>query len=130
MLKCTEARDDEASRLAVAISERLREVVPSAEFDVRIEGRTVGVVGVGKWRGNTWRTRPVAIWLLPLSATRRLRMIFESQGKELQEFLSRVRGQPWPSVDAESHVLVTDQAIHIWWGGADESDAVVRSQPI
>jgi hypothetical protein len=123
-------RHQEATRIAEVLAERFGEVVPPAEFAVEINGSVVGVLGIGGLKGNSYRTQPIIIWLLPFSTRRRLRMLFESQGYGLQGFLTRVRDSPWPATGAQPYVTVTDDMIKMWWGGSDEDSAVVMMRPI
>lgn len=120
----------EAERLTGVLAERIREVLQEDEFEVEVKGRIISITGVGARGGNTFGLMPALIWQLPLSATRRLRMIFEGVARNLQHFLTCAYNRPWPAVTAEPHVSVGDDAILVWWGGASETDAVARLRPI
>jgi hypothetical protein len=125
-----EIREAEAERISKAIVDCISDVVPDGEFILTVSGRVIGVVGVGARRGNSFRTHPFLVWLLPVPATRRLSIIFGSLSKDLQRFLSRVTGRPWPVEGATPHVRITDREIRVWWGSVDESEAVVKIEPI
>lgn len=119
------ARQAEAEAIASRMGEALREALPSDAFRVVVESGVVSVEGHGRFRGNTWHCRPAHVWLLPLSRRRRLEIIFGSQGKDLQEFVSRVQKAPWPGAGATPGVLVTDDYIDMWWGGASPTESVI-----
>lgn len=119
------ARQAEAEAIASKMGELLREVLPSHAFQVVVDSGVVSVEGYGRFRGNRWHCRPAHVWLLPLSRHRRLEIIFGSQGKDLQGFVTRVKKAPWPAADARPGVLVTDDYIDIWWGGASPKESVI-----
>lgn len=123
-------RVSEAKRLTELIAERIGEVLPPEEFRLKLSQPIVSIDGIGDRYGSGYSTAPALFWYLPLSATRRLKMIFESQTRDLQRFLSNVRGVPWPERGARPHVEITPDSICAWWGGPTEADAVVRLRPI
>jgi hypothetical protein len=123
-------RVEEGERLTAMIAERIIEVLPPQEFRLRLAHPIISIDGIGALRGNGYSTAPAVLWYLPLSASRRLKLIFESQTRDLQRFLSNVRGAPWPGQGALPHVDVTSRAIHAWWGGSTEADAVISLRTI
>jgi hypothetical protein len=123
------SRNAEAERIAEALGRRLVNIVPS-HVKVTVANGLISVVGVDQWRGNTFRARPAYVWLLPLPPTKRLRIFFESYGKDLQNFLSRMQGSRWPSDGATTHVSFIGDTINVWWGGPRLDDAAVQLLPI
>jgi hypothetical protein len=123
-------RISEAEKLTAVIAERIAEVLPGHGFQLKLVHPIISVNGVGEMYGNGYSTAPAIIWYLQLPASQRLQMIFENQARELQRFLSNVRGEPWPGQRSQPHVHVTASMIHAWWGGSAEADAVVRLRPI
>jgi hypothetical protein len=124
------ARVSEAERLTALLAERLAEVLPPREFRLKLTQPIISIDGIGKRYGNGYSTAPAVCWYLPLPVSRRLRMIFESQTRDIQRFLSNVSGAQWPTPGAKPHVDVTPTTICAWWGGPTEADAVVRLRPI
>jgi len=120
----------EAERLTSAIGERLAEVLPDGEFRLNIDHTLISIDGLGARCGSGYSATPALFWYLPLTASRRLEVMFQSQTRELQRFLSTVRGAPWPGPGACPQVHVTSDEIRAWWGGASEADAIVRLRPI
>jgi hypothetical protein len=123
-------RVSEAERLTALIAERIAEVLPPQEFRLKLAQPIISIDGVGDRYGNGYSTAPAVCWYLPLPVSQRLKMIFESQTRDLQRFLSNVSGTPWPKQGARSHVAITPDTICAWWGGPTEADAVVRLRPI
>jgi hypothetical protein len=123
-------RVSEAEQLTAVIADRIAEVLPEREFRLKLAHPIISIDGIGSRYGNGYSTAPAVLWYLPLPASRRLKMIFEAQTRDLQRFLSNVRGEPWPRRGAQPHVDVTSSAIHAWWGGAAEADAVVQLRPV
>lgn len=123
-------RISEAEQLTAVIADRIAEVLPEQEFCLKLAHPIISVNGIGSRYGNGYSTAPAMLWYLPLPAAHRLKMIFETQTRDLQRFLSNVRREPWPARGAQPHVEVTLSAIHAWWGGAAEADAVLRLRPV
>ncbi len=67
---------------------------------------------------------------MPGEITEKLEMIFMREGEDVQELLTDVDGRPWPAPDAKPHVLVTQDAVQLWWGGPTEDEALVKLRPI
>src|SRR5882762_2529603 len=107
------SRNAEATHIAAVIADRLVGTVPK-EFSVTVTNGVIGVLGTGRLRGNSFRARPAHVWLLPLSVEQRLKILFESYGRDLQSFLSRMQGSVWPKAGAESHVSVSSDTINVW----------------
>jgi hypothetical protein len=116
--------------LTYVITERLRDILPSNEFDLDTDGSTIRITGVGLCRGNSYSTIPWLLLGLPGSDSERLERILKIYGRDVQKFLTKARHEPWPANGAESHVRVTLDTVDVWWGGSDESDAVVRLRTI
>lgn len=110
-------RVSEAEQLTAVIADRLADVLPEQEFQLKLAHPIIRVDGIGTRYGNGYSTAPALLWYLPLPASRRLELIFERQTGDLQRFLSNVRGTPWPSRGAQPHVDVTPSVIYAWWGG-------------
>jgi hypothetical protein len=123
-------RVPEAERLTAAIAERIAEVLPPAEFRLKLEHPIISIDAIGLRCGNGYSTAPALFWYLPLPALQRLEQMFESQMMSLERFLSNVCGCPWPRPGALPHVEVTAHAVHAWWGGPREVEAVVRLRPV
>lgn len=117
-------------RLVYMFAERVREILPTSEFQVKTNGRTIKVTGVGGNRGNMYSTAPILLWLLPRSTRRRLELIAETQGRALQRFLSNRQNQVWPAPGADLHVQVDAEFVKVWWGGTDEDSAVTHLRPL
>jgi hypothetical protein len=123
-------RVSEAEQLTAVIAERIAEVLPQQEFRLKLAHPIISVDGISDRHGNGYSTAPAVLWYLPLTASRRLELIFEIQTRDLQRFLSSVRDAPWPSREAQPHVCVTPSMIHAWWGGPTEADAIVCLRPV
>jgi hypothetical protein len=124
---------DEADRgraLTYAIADRIQEVLIPSEFNLKTDGKIISVKGVGSRRGYSYSTAPSLLWNLPYPRSRRLELIFDIQSRELQRFLTAARHTPWPARDAMPHIKITSDAVHVWWGGFTEADALVRLRPI
>jgi hypothetical protein len=124
------AREIEASRITQVIAGRIREVIPSGEFIVEINDGLLSVIGVNNRTGNSYHARLLYVWLLPLPTKRRLRMVFEGQGRGLQGFLTRVRRAPWPKVGAQLNVSVTDRVVDVWWDSPHKDGPIVKLRTI
>ena len=114
------------------LATRWREILPPNEFDVMQEGLSLVVTAVdpgGEWRG-AFSAGSLLELRIPVSRSLRLKIYFENQARELQEFVSKHRQHPWPSRGAASHVLVTQDEIRVWYGPSDETRADLRWRPI
>lgn len=120
----------EGARLTAVIAGRIAAVLPPGEFELKVTDTLISIDGVGSRQGNGYSTAPALMWYLPFPASHRLKLIFEAQARDLQRFLSQVRRSPWPSEGARQHVDVTPRAIHVWWGGSCEADAVTSMRVI
>jgi hypothetical protein len=120
----------EAERLTAAFAERIAEVLPPGEFELKVTGFAISVIGIGVWYGNSYGFALHLTWYLPHPASRRLEMVFEGQMDGLQEFLSNMRRAPWPSKGALPHVRVIPSTVYAWWGGPTCADAVVSLRPL
>jgi hypothetical protein len=112
------------------IAERLVDILPRQEFVIRVEFPVISIDSIGVHEGSGFSTAPAVFWYLPLPVSRRLELIFDSQAKGLQRFLSARSGKRWPTPDAEPHVSIGPSVIDVWWGGSSETDAAIRLRPI
>lgn len=120
----------DGERLIDIYGQRVAEVLCQESLEINTHKGTLGVVGVGDLAGNSvWMTL-LPTWYLPLSRSRRIKLVLKGHSIELQRFLTRVRGHPWPDAYAKCHVSVTHDKICVWWGNDRRSSVEVRLQPI
>ena len=110
------------------IAERLREILPSDEFEVEVDGATVRVRSLG-WPGAVLTGLAIVPLRLPLPISLRLRLFFENEADALQDFVSTVQGETWPAPGAKPHARVTDELVNVWYGTGNEASAVLRWRP-
>jgi hypothetical protein len=123
-------RQEESQRLANALGERTREILPAAEFEVLVKNDSVRVTGVGIRNGSTMGILVGPVWLLPLPRDKRLQIIFEKFCSQLQAFVTNSqRGEAWPARGAKGHVIVTNSLICVWWGVGGEAEALCKLRP-
>lgn len=98
--------------------------VDASRVVTEVDGHRVVVRAVPPSRhaGSVLSTGALAL-LLPLPKTVRLRMFFENEARELQEFVSKIEHRDWPAHNAAPHVLVSEDEIRIWYGNTDENSA-------
>lgn len=117
-------------RLINTYGKRVAEILCQENLEVNSKKGTLGIVGIGDLAGNAvWMTL-VPTWYLPLSRSRRIQLVLKGHSVELQRFLTRVRGDPWPSVNAKCHVNVTREKIDVWWVNDHKTNTEVRLRPI
>jgi hypothetical protein len=122
--------EGEVERLVVALSVRLSEVLPAGQFEVAVDQRlAIRLCGVGANRSRTVWLSPMTFWRSRMSAEERLRLFLQAASQRIQKFVS-VEGRRWPTATAQPHISITDDEIHIWWGGENEGDATVALRPI
>ncbi|HLH15488.1 MAG TPA: hypothetical protein VKV16_11905, partial [Solirubrobacteraceae bacterium] len=80
--------------------------------------------------GNGYSTAPWLLWSLPDEPARRLELLLQTIGRELQRFLANAQQSPWPAPGADAHVAVTDTTASLWWGGHDQQLAAIALRPI
>jgi len=119
-----------AVALTDSLAERIREILPAGEFEVEARSGIVNIHGIGRYRGCSSASMPLVLLELPGDVTEKLISIFMGEGEVVQEFLTDVRGEPWPTLGAEPHVCVTYDTVQLWWGGPTEGEAVVKLRPI
>lgn len=122
-------RSSEGTILTYAIAERLQEILPAGEFELKTNGKTINIKGIGPCRGSSYSTAPWLLYNMPTPVPDRLALIFRTQSQGVQRFISRARHAPWPAPGAEAHTRITAEAVAVWWGGPDEADAVIRWRP-
>jgi hypothetical protein len=117
--------------LTAAIAERYRDMLPADEFAVEVEGAELHVKALGHdaHAGSTISGPGFFALHVPLPASLRLHAFFDNEARALQEFVSRIRHQPWPSAGADPHVRITNSQVRVWYGTADEAQATLRWRP-
>lgn len=126
----SEEREGQGRILTYAIADRVREILSADEFELRTNGITINIRGIGRCSGYSYSTAPSLLWNLASPASERLERIFEVQSHGLQKFIAKARHEPWPAKGAEAHFRVTQDEIAVWWGGPNEVDALVTLSPI
>jgi hypothetical protein len=120
-------------RIAAAVAQRYREVLPEDEFDVEYEAGTFNltVSSIGAHRpGAVMIGLAHMVLRLPLPRSLRLRTFFENEAQGLQDFVSEITGKPWPAPGATPHVRVTVDEVRVWYGDANEHGAALSWRPI
>lgn len=108
-----------AEALTHVMAERVQEILPSDEFDLKTDGNTIRIAGVGLCRGNSYNTMPRLLMSLPGTDSERLERILQIYSREIQEFVTKARRKPWPEEGSKPHVRVTLEAVDVWWGNPD-----------
>ncbi len=119
-----------ADALTNSLAERIREILPPGEFDVKACSGIVNIQGVGQYRGSSSASMPMVLLAQPGDLAETLKEIFISEGETVQDFLTAVRGESWPARGAKPYVCVTQDTIQLWWGGPTEDEAVVKLRPV
>jgi hypothetical protein len=120
----------DADGLHSALAERWREILPTG-FTVVQEG----VPGLhvsgrrGHYRGEMY-TGSLLQLRLPLPVNVRIRLYFDQEARQLQKFVSGIRGGRWPAEGAEPHVEVDEHQVRVWYGDGPEASAALRWRPI
>lgn len=130
VVRNVDTRHQECVRLAEIFRVRLTEMLEGEEFEIRTKGAAVSVFGVGSLRGQSFGIAFGPIWLSRMSRTQKFEAVFDMTSRGLQKFLTKTLRRPWPSKLAVPHIQVTDDAVHMWWGGEDEATATLRMRPI
>ncbi len=122
---------ERAAQVVAPLAERWREVLPTGEFEVEVDGTRLMVHTVGNGGAVEVMSAGSLMELrLPLPMSLRLRVFFENQADVLQEFVSTTRGEAWPAPDAQPHARVSDDEVHVWYGTRDEASAALSWRPI
>lgn len=116
--------------LTNSLAERIREILPVGKFEVEARSGIINIQGIGQYRGWSVSSMSLLLLAMPGEITEKLEMIFMREGEDVQELLTDVDGRPWPAPDAKPHVLVTQDAVQLWWGGPTEDEALVKLRPI
>jgi hypothetical protein len=117
--------------LHAALAERWREILPSG-FTVAQEGSDLNVSGRREHsniRGEM-HTGSLLQLRLPLPLELRLQLYFDNEARQLQKFVSGIRGRPWPADGAGPHVAVSDDEVHVWYGDGPEASAALCWRPL
>lgn len=117
------------SEIIECLIERTSVILPK-HFELSSDGKQITIRSVGYYRRRMIVFTPAFIWRTLLDVNKRLQMVFEGYSRSLQTFISSVHGERWPTKDAKPHVVVTNELITIWWGGATEAEASVKLRPI
>jgi hypothetical protein len=105
--------------LTHALTGRLREVLPSPEYDVAIKGLAVTIHRRG-YPGSAMGI-PAAMLAVPGSLDEKLNLVLEMIAEMAKHYVSP---------GALSQVRVTSDLLAVWWGSATEEDAIARLRPI
>ncbi len=97
-------------------------MLPAGKFEVHVHGARLTVRALGAGSAMSLGLLELR---LPLPTSLRLRNFFKNEARELQEFVSTVNRRAWPATDVKPHARVTDTAVHVWYGTADEASAVL-----
>jgi hypothetical protein len=112
--------------LIQAMAERVGEVV-DGDGTVKTDGKLIHITGRNRLYGNSTTFAPHML-LRALPDDEGLVVAFEKLAETLQRFLGPcAKGRS--SSNGLPHVVVTDETIRVWWGGATEADALVRLRP-
>lgn len=117
-------------KLTSMLAERIRELLPADDFSVTSTGLTIKVVGQGKCVGFTYSTAPSIVWHLPSTVDGRLERVCNVQARDLQRFISNVKGKEWPAAGAMPHVHVDSENVKVWCGGESEDSVPAKLRPI
>ncbi|HEX4437742.1 MAG TPA: hypothetical protein VH061_13210 [Solirubrobacteraceae bacterium] len=123
--------------IARCLGDRLAEVLPPEEFTVDVKGP---VLDVKSTHGFSCAGMPGMLLMERGTPEEKLTRVFMQEATVLQGLITRaprqgsadnpVHGARLPSAFFDPHVVVTDTAIDVWWGGADPEQALVRLRPI
>jgi hypothetical protein len=119
-----------AEALTSLLAERIREILPAGEFEVEARTGILNIRGIGRYAGASTMSTPPLLLALPDEMPEKLEKLFMIEGENIQEFLSRVLGQPWPQPGANLHVYVDQSTVRLWWGGPSENGALVKFRPL
>lgn len=109
----------EAIALTSALAVRLREVLPSPEYEISIKGLAVSIHR-RECPGSAMGI-PAAMLAAPGNRDEKLQLALEMIAEMAKHYVA-------PEVT--SRVQVTSDILAVWWGGTTEKDAVVRLRPI
>jgi hypothetical protein len=114
-----------ADRLAAAFAERLREILDPEEFTLTLTGETLSLSGLG---GSMVGLVGFAL-RLPLSRDERLGLALRMWARDVADFVSEIRGVPWPAPHAEARVWMEPAVARVWWGAPDVPEPLVVLRP-
>ena len=122
--------DDQVEKLVAVLCDRLVEVLPPSQFQITVEHRhALRICSIGSREGNIVWLSPRALWQSPAPIEYRLQIFLEGLSRRVQRFVSQ-RNRRWPTMTAKPKVVIDEDKILIWWGGASEAEAVVALRPI
>jgi hypothetical protein len=121
---------NDPTKLMEIWSRQVAEMLPSDEFKVEFFKGALRIKGIGARTGTGRISVFPSVLRLPMPSSQRLKLFFVDECNELQGFVTKVRGKPWPSPDASPHVQVDDETINIWWSGRDDERVVLEIQPL
>jgi hypothetical protein len=123
--------------IAKSLADRLAEVLPADEYTVSVNGPVLDVKGA---RGNSSAGVPGMLLLERGTPEEKLTRTYASWAESLRGMIAGAHRQSpaatamhrarFPAAFFDPHVLVTDETIGVWWGGADPEEALVRLRPI
>jgi hypothetical protein len=120
---------EHAEAIFAALSNRFAEVLPPDTFEIRVNPGAFSVGALGPMAGNSCGAFPLPL-LFPIPASLRLHLLCTATAELVQEFATRILGQPWPAPLAPPHVHVSRNAINIWYGSASLDQADLALRPI
>ena len=115
----------EAARLAAAVAERLTEVLDASEFTLSANDEVLTIRGDG---GSLVAMIGFPL-RLPLPPDERLGLAFRMWARDIAEFVTEIRGKPWPAPRAERHVSVDADAVQVFWQVPGHEEPVLALRP-
>jgi hypothetical protein len=129
--------NDAPTAIAQSLGDRLAELLPADEYTVSVKGPVLDVKGA---RGNSLAGMPGMLLLERGTPEEKLTRVYAEWAESLREMIAGAHRQSpaataisrarLPGAFFDPHILVTDETIDVWWGGADPEEALVRLRPI
>jgi hypothetical protein len=123
--------------IAKSLGDRLAEVLPADEYTVSVEGPVLEVTGAP---ANSSVGVPGLLLLERGTPEEKLTRVYAEWAESLGGMIAAAHRQSpaatamrrarFPGTFFDPHVLVSDETIDVWWGGADPEEALVRLRPI
>lgn len=119
-------------RVVELLAGEYRRLLPAQGFKVDIVENRVHVRAVAPCRsaGSTMIGPGFVTLMLPFPKHTRLQAFYEAEAKALRTFVLDATHRQWPAAGAAPHARVTPTHIHVWYGGDEEEDAVLRWEPV
>lgn len=112
------------NQLISRLTEELVRIFANTDFEVTRDNDAIRIAGRDNGSGHSALLLAGTILRLPLPRPRRLNILLEAVGRNVQEFLGSGEGSR--ADDFEPHVEIGRDSACIWWGERTSQDTAIK----